>query len=592
VASLEENCPFGDNHLPCETSVMSGQPSALPTDPFTGLQRREDELPSLEKTQAKQLTKLEAFPTTAANTLAMAMADVDISEPTPAPVRDPSLPPAATLNSLDGDALRIICEKLDGRGLVALAKDTAHEKQVRDASRDEVHRRECSIATTLAKAEAAGDAAWAAQGTILARRLVGRDKPENLTRLISVDELMRLNDLIGVRARSRDKGAVPLSELIDGSLRSSGVGIIGADHRPPPASHVAELIDQCISCAEMRLPFLNNALERGGFTNKREEAADLLLKLSTVKVRKMDVPAAEKALTAAVAANVQPDRVQKARVLIARGKEMAEFDAARKKKLAAQGIVVNALSSAAVPSAPSLQVSAPAVNGEASEPAEGFEAPAESLCELVGLVYWRLVWIHPFADGNGRTAHLAALIVAMRTVAGHGSDTPTRGRGGTQDERRLQDVWLEVLRTGAPDCASTTNMSNFTDCLKFLEFRRLEVRKQLVTALRDADAVWARKSADEREKALRGGATVPSSPWTEVGRVLLREVWLAVGSSLTSLTTQKVTKTKVYRWTNDLGGGDYSTGITDSAGEGARPTWIETAGPRAWRDLDERMLRP
>jgi hypothetical protein len=336
----------------------------------------------------------------------------------------------------------------------------------------------------------------------------------------------------------------------------------------------------------MRLPFLSNALERGGFNNKREEAADLLRRLSKVKVRNMDVPAAENALTAAVAANVQPDRVQKARALIARGKEMAEFDAAQKKKLAAQGIVVNALSSAAVPSAPSVQVSAPAVNGEASEPAEGFEAPAESLCELVGLVYWRLVWIHPFADGNGRTAHLAALIVAMRTVAGHGSDTPTRGQGGTQD------AWLAVLRTGAPDCASATNMSNFTDCLKFLEFRRLEVRKQLVTALRDADAVWARKSADEREKALRGGATVPSSPWTEVGRVLLREVWLAIGSSLTSLTTQKVTKKKVYRWTNDLGGGDYSTGITDSASEGARPTWIETASPRAWRDLDERMLRP
>ena len=74
---------------------------------------------------------------------------------------------------------------------------------------------------------------------------------------------------------------------------------------------------------------------------KREEAADLLLKLSTVKVRKMDVPAAEKALTAAVAANVQSDRVEKARALIARGKEMAEFDAAQKKKLAAQGIVVN-----------------------------------------------------------------------------------------------------------------------------------------------------------------------------------------------------------------------------------------------------------
>ena len=214
-------------------SSMPGHHATLRTDPFAGLQWREDEFLSLDTTQAK--TKPEDLPTTAANTLVMAMADVDISERSPAADRDPSLPPAATLNSLDGDALRVICEKLDGRGLVALAKDTAHEKHIRDASRDEVHRRECSVTTTLAKAEAAGDAAWAAQGAILARRLVGREKPENLTRLISVDEIVRLNELIGVRARSRDKGAVPLSELIDGSLRSSGVGIIGADHRPPPA---------------------------------------------------------------------------------------------------------------------------------------------------------------------------------------------------------------------------------------------------------------------------------------------------------------------------------------------------------------------
>ena len=49
----------------------------------------------------------------------------------------------------------------------------------------------------------------------------------------------------------------------------------------------------------------------------------------------------------------------------------------------------------------------------------------------------------------------------------------------------------------------------------------------------------------------------------------------------------------VYRWKHDLGGGDYSTGITDSAGDGARPTWIETAeGPRRWREMDERLLQP
>jgi hypothetical protein len=258
---------------------------------------------------------------------------------------------------------------------------------------------------------------------------------------------------------------------------------------------------------------------------------------------------------------------------------------------------------------------------------------AESLCELVGLVYWRLVWIHPFADGNGRTAHLAALIIAMRTIAGHGGGgegrrdgeeekkkKEKRGRregggegrgGGSASTSRMctGDAWFASLSAVSfPSVTSlgtisrpATKMSAFIDCIKFLEFRRLEVRKQLVAALRDADAVWAKKSADEREKALGSGtpgeATVRSSPWTEVGRVLLREAWFAVGSSLHSLTTQKVTKEKMYRWKNDLGGGDYSTGITASAGdlddtEDVRPTWIETCGPRTWRDLDERMLRP
>jgi hypothetical protein len=85
--------------------------------------------------------------------------------------------------------------------------------------------------------------------------------------------------------------------------------------------------------------------------------------------------------------------------------------------------------------------------------------------------------------------------------------------------------------------------------------------------------------------------TVSISPcWAKVGEVLLNEVWLVVGRSLNSLASESVpTKVKKYRWTNDLGGGDYSTGMTDTPN--GNPTWVD-GYKRKWRELDERTLRP
>ena len=66
------------------------------------------------------------------------------------------------------------------------------------------------------------------------------------------------------------------------------------------------------------------------------------------------------------------------------------------------------------------------IGGSAHEPVEAFMVPEETehLCEyandnwstksalhLAAYVLWRLNWIHPFADGNGRTARTVSYVV-------------------------------------------------------------------------------------------------------------------------------------------------------------------------------------
>lgn len=397
--------------------------------------------------------------------------------------------PAPTLSSLDSDAVRCICTHLDGRGLVALAKAARLEPSLRAASRDEVHRRECSVATSVAKAKAAGEATQGFLPEILIRKLVGKEPAANLERPMGVEELSRLNALVGKHSVS---GRVPLSELIDGSLRRCTVGIIGSDHRPPPAAHVAELVTQCFACAQRRLPL---------------EPEDV---------------------------GKQPD---------------------------------------------------------------GSLSPVTTakLEELIGFVYWRLVWIHPFVDGNGRTAHLAALTIAMRAIVQHKEN---REKRKVPDESATWSALLSHLRPTSLSC-----MEPLIKCAKFFEFRRLEMRSQLVGALREADAAWAAIGVDERRRLLvepaRGVSgpmwTAWTTPWKELGQLLLRDVWGFVGWSLKSATTRKMERTLRYRWTNDLGGGDYSTGITDTAGNGATPTYVNLPAPGGgieWRAFDERKLLP
>jgi hypothetical protein len=379
--------------------------------------------------------------------------------------------PQPCLASLDADVLRLVCAHLDGRGLVALAK-AAHRSQhaLRAATRNEVWRRECSVTTTIAKADSAGTAVIDVAKVLLkqgvARRLQGAKEREltgsDSTRALTLHEFIRINQILGTAAAS---ASVPLSDLIDGTLRRSGVSIIGADHQPPPAPHVEQLVVQCLECAQLRQQHL-------------------------LSIPQQCIP---------------PTHVK----------------------------------------------------------------------ELIGWCYWRLTWIHPFVDGNGRTAHLAALFVALRAVG--------------DEALPARSSWRTLL-------CQTGHVHSLAECLTFLEYRRLECRRELVEALRATDTAWAALSRDERQRLM----AVPSSsedasraPWTEVGRILVSEIWKEVGTRLAQVTTRKKERKLVYRWTNDLGGGDYSTGITDSAGGGATPTWIETAqGPRRWREMDERLLQP
>ena len=137
------------------------------------------------------------------------------------------------------------------------------------------------------------------------------------------------------------------------------------------------------------------------------------------------------------------------------------------------------------------------------------------------------------------------------------------------------------------------------------------MRGLLLAALRAADAAWTALSQKEKASLLQRmkHAGDPSSrsvhathstnatnaspavpPWAEVGRVLLNEVWGALHAGLDSLTVERVKKNLMYRWRNDMGGGDYSTGLTTYPGEDTRPTWIEER-KIGWRDFDERAFR-
>lgn len=151
---------------------------------------------------------------------------------------------AASLLTLPTELFEAVLAELTGQSLVSLAKAVGRSEPAALATiKSEVERRECKVETALAKAKAAGQAVEEARRGWSARR--GFFSPllplEALT-----EELCELNRLIGKHAAA---GQVPLSDLVEGSLRTCEVAIIGSEHRPPPAVHVAGLVKQCVNVA-------------------------------------------------------------------------------------------------------------------------------------------------------------------------------------------------------------------------------------------------------------------------------------------------------------------------------------------------------
>ena len=100
-------------------------------------------------------------------------------------------------------------------------------------------------------------------------------------------------------------------------------------------------------------------------------------------------------------------------------------------------------------------------------------------------------------------------------------------------------------------------------------------------------SVAHRLFVDERKRTCFSRAP----PWAEVGAVLVDGVWRALSTSLERCRVKVKERVKRYRWTNEMGGGDYSTGITDTPDEHNSVTWVEE-WREVWRALDERTLTP
>ena len=148
----------------------------------------------------------------------------------------------ASLLSLPHEILEVLCAKLDGIALVALAKSAPRGSMLNHVARDEVTRRECSASTVLSKANAMRTVS---QKVI--SRYYGLSQILGEPQSLDMSGLEQMNRWLGEEAR---RAGVPLSELVEGKVRTISVGIVGAVHRPPPASHVEGLLQQGLAVAD------------------------------------------------------------------------------------------------------------------------------------------------------------------------------------------------------------------------------------------------------------------------------------------------------------------------------------------------------
>lgn len=104
--------------------------------------------------------------------------------------------------------------------------------------------------------------------------------------------------------------------------------------------------------------------------------------------------------------------------------------------------------------------------------------PAKSAIHLAAYVLWRLNWIHPFADGNGRTARTVSYVVLSIKLDGLLPGVPTIPDQIASDKKPYYDA-LEV----ADEVWKTSNIVDVSKLEKMLEAM---LAQQLVSAAAQA----------------------------------------------------------------------------------------------------------
>jgi Fic family protein len=133
------------------------------------------------------------------------------------------------------------------------------------------------------------------------------------------------------------------------------------------------------------------------------------------------------------------------------------------------------------------------IGGSGHQPVDAFVVPEETehLCEyvndnwsaksaihLAAYVLWRLNWIHPFSDGNGRTARTVSYVVLSIKLDGLLPGVPTIPDQIASDKKPYYEA-LEV----ADEVWKTSNIVDVSKLEKMLEAM---LAKQLVSAAAQA----------------------------------------------------------------------------------------------------------
>lgn len=235
--------------------------------------------------------------------------------------------------------------------------------------------------------------------------------------------------------------------------------------------------------------------------------------------------------------------------------------------------------------------------------------------QLIGCAYWKFVHTHPFEDANGRVANLIAFTVlrkyvssfpdpkveksnvssggigklgqtfesvdtiesAVRSFALLGDendndDYKSSIKGKPIDRETIEFLYEKGTENGR--AAAGRIVGGLIGILKatkshgvrpFMDFSRAERKKDLVHCLHVLDSLWRRYAKDDKVELVNylkasGRASVENTcgiyrALGRLGLLLVFGVWNIPPSRCEPAV-------RCYRWRNEMGGGDYSTGIT------------------------------